>query len=204
MSWRGGDLEAYWRARALSRRDALVMLAAWMFPVVVSGLGVPLRRDGTDMPAEIDSLGVLAFVVPVAAAMRLLEEGPVSLVRTRVRRLTWPRALIATLTVVVTGAGAAASATVVSLPLQHSIALVVTQSSLGVLGTTGLGPTRGWLMPGGLTLLATAPGVVPWRGNLFYNGQRTGELTLLAVTLTAVAVMAYARSGLSRARSVGD
>lgn len=194
------NLAIYWRARALSLPEVLVMLGVWLCPMAVVGLGVPLRRDGSDLPAEINSFAVLAFVIPVAALLRLLDEGPNGLVRTRRRGLALLRVVVAAVTILLTGALALVIAAVVSLPSRHVVALAIAQSAMGVAASTVIGSSRGWLVPGALTLLATAPGLVPWPANLVYNAQQTTALARLAGLLSVVAVAAYGRWGLAAAR----
>ena len=178
-----------------------MVLLAWLLPVAVASIGVPFRRDGTDMLAEVDSISVLAFMVPVASAMRFLEEGPTSLTRTRRRPLGLLRAGAAVTLVGVTSFGAGLTALACSLPVHHVVALVATQAALAVFASSFLGSSRGWLVPGAATLVASTPGLVPWNVNLAYNLDLTEALTWIAGMVTVIAVGRFAARGLGNARA---
>ena len=195
------SIRTYWSVRALSRAEAMVALLSWLLPLAVASIGVPFGRAGTEMLAEVDSISVLAFMVPVASAMRFLEEGPTSLTRTRRRPLGLLRAGAAVTLVGVTSFGAGLTALACSLPVHHVVALVATQAALAVFASSFLGSSRGWLVPGAATLVASTPGLVPWNVNLAYNLDLTEALTWIAGMVTVIAVGRFAARGLGNARA---
>ncbi|MFN8098246.1 MAG: hypothetical protein U0Q21_08175 [Dermatophilaceae bacterium] len=196
----GDDLRVYLSSRGLTVSGSAAAAATWLVPLLVARFGVPLRGDGGDLPTELDTMSVLAFVIPISAVLRLLDEGPPALLRTRARVLRKLRACVVLVTLALGAANAALIARFDGLPVKHLVAVVLAQSALGVLGCCALGSGRGWIVPGTVTLIATTPGLLPWEINAVYNQQLTATMIAIAGLLTILGVTAYVTLGLERAR----
>jgi len=194
------DVWVYLSARGLTRSACAGGAAAWLLPLLVARFGVPLRGDARDLPAELDTMSVLAFVIPITAGLRLLDEGPPSLLRTRSRTFRTLRIGIVLAIFAQCAASAALIAWFAQLPGAHLIAVVLAQNALGIIGSATLGSGRFWVLPGSLTLLATTPGLLPWEINASYNQKLTAQMSVLAAVLIGFAAAAYLTWGLERAR----
>ena len=186
----GGDL-------AFQDRGQVVLMG----PPGVAGV-VGQARGGLGDPRRLQRGGQVGDLLQrlVPAGLRLLDEGPPSLGRTRSRTIRTFRIGIMLAFFAQCAASAALIAWFAQLPRAHLIAVVLAQTALGIMGSSTLGSGRGWVLPGSLTLLATTPGLLPWEINAIYNQKLTAQMSVHVALLIGFAAAAYLTWGLERAR----
>ncbi len=170
-------------------------LAAWIGTILVAAVSVPLKFPYEVAGTIIDSASVVGLLVPVAVVGLCLREGPRHLVLGAARPL-WPQRLalaLACTSAVCAGAWALTvlanlPTAVILLDAQLYVGLLLVSTSLG-------GVTLGWVTPLALTLVMSAPGLIPWQWNFLYNQDVTLERWAAVAAVLAVGLAAYAWRG---------
>lgn len=171
------------------------MMAAWACLLVFALVSVPLKYPFEATGQVTDSGVIVGLALPVLAMSGLLAEGPAHLVACAQRSLVMPRSgsVVALLALTCVGAGMVGLLSRVPTSTLLNAALLV--CALQVLGAGALGLRVGWTLPLGTVLVFSAPGLVPWRYNLFYRTPPEPWMQLVALALMLVAAAMYVRFG---------
>ncbi|MGL5823951.1 MAG: hypothetical protein ACRCYU_03805 [Nocardioides sp.] len=176
---------------------------AWLSLVAVSWgvvtsfalITLPLQFPYEAAGQFVNSGVVVGLVVPVAITAGLLEEGPAQLLAGAARELAAYRVATGVVFLVLV----VLLASLAALPRWVPSGLVIGDSAcyaaLTLLGTGVVGLGRGWLLPLGAAMIASAPGVIPWQVNYLYLAGHGDDLAPVTAVTALLGLVVYARCG---------
>ncbi|MGL5824418.1 MAG: hypothetical protein ACRCYU_06215 [Nocardioides sp.] len=187
-----GDVLA---TRGLSPRWWGSLVAAWLAVAVFARVSLPLKFPFDAQDKMIDSGVVVGLVVPIAVMTQLLDEGSPQLVAGAARRLRRSRWLMAGGYVALAAVGGLVVGLLAPAPRLLVLGDALLLAGLSVFGAGLLGARLAWLVPLSVTMVVSAPGLVPWSANLPYRTESACEVLMIALVVAGAGLATYGRFG---------